>query len=630
MSVQLGIWNLDGAPVTRDSLTRIGESLKDFGPDGEATYIQGSIGLLYRPFHTTAESRLECQPRHSAKGMVITWDGRLDNRDELVPQLYDTQQDDGTDVAIVAAAFDHWGTDSFVKLIGDWAITVWDPHNRELILARDYIGIKHLFFYPRPNTIKWSTHLLPLVCCGDQFTLCEDYISGYLAFHPDAHLTPYREVQSVPPGKFVRICKAKVSTHTYWGFNPRLKTRHRTDEEYEEHYRYVFRQAVRRRLRADSPILAELSGGLDSSSMVCMGDDILAKEGAGTPRIDTFSYYDSAEPGEDDFLHFTRVESKRGRTGFRADLKASGESLALGYPTFVATPGFAHRTEVHSALTDVLRQHRYRAILSGTGGDEMNGQPLDPTIHMADLLCQFRLIRLVRELMAWSPRVRIPWIQLLLQAVVQLLPVALRIRFTTMGRVEPWVNCSFARSHSIAARQLEVTQGTWFLRPSIRDAVQTIATLSRRMTYASPSIIERRYPYLDQTLVEFLTSVPIDQLIRPGQRRSLMRRALADLLPPEIVSRKTKASAIRCYSLVLEKQWDVIDDAFRSPLSEKLGYVTRDQTYAALVAMKDGQVPMYFLRLLKALSLELWLREAAKRHVISVEDQRAMALAQAS
>ena len=617
MSVQAGIWNLGGSPVTRESLTRISQMLSDYGPDGESFHFDRSIGMLYRPFHTTAESRFEHQPHLSDSGTVITWDGRLDNRDELNLRLHTTLKD-RTDVAIVNAAFDQWGTGCFAKLIGDWAISIWSPRDRELILARDYMGIRHLFYYPNARAIMWCSHLGPLALCGDSFSLCNDYIAGYLAFHPDAHLTPYREIHSVPPGKFVRIRTGKITTHTYWEFNTNLKTRHITDEEYEEHYRYLFRQAIRRRLRTDSPVLAELSGGLDSSSIVCMADDIGAEKTAQGPRVDTISYYDSTEPGENDLPYFTKIQEKRGRKGFCFDLMASGDSLRLDYPVFLPTPGFAGRTEVKSTLSELVSHSKYRIILSGVGGDEMNGQPLDPTILVAEQLRHLRLACVAKELTEWSRRMRIPWIQLLFQAVVHLLPQALRIKFTGVAKIEPWVHRRFASSYRLGARQIEATPSSWFLSPAVRDALQTTLTLARRMTYASPALIEKRYPYLDQNLVEFLTSIPIDQLLRPGQRRSLMRRALKDFLPPEIATRRTKAPAMRCYFLVFDKHWEIIDSAFRSSLSASLGYVYRDEAHVALLAMKNGQVPTYFLRLLKALSLELWLRDVVARHVVSI------------
>src|ERR1700733_14623271 len=120
MSVQAGIWNFDGWPVDRKLLADISESSKHQGPDGESCYVEGSVALLYRPFHTTAESRREKQPHVSRRGFILTWDGRLDNRLTLIADLRSGLEANPTDVAIVAAAFDRWETYCFRRTVGDW------------------------------------------------------------------------------------------------------------------------------------------------------------------------------------------------------------------------------------------------------------------------------------------------------------------------------------------------------------------------------------------------------------------------------------------------------------------------------------------------------------------------------
>lgn len=619
MSVQAGIWNLDGAPVSGESLARIGRKLAEYGPDGQTAYLDGPIGLLYRPFHTTAESRLERQPHVSARGRVITWDGRLDNRDELALQLRDVLKSDKTDVAIVAAAFDQWGTGCFAKLIGDWAISIWDSQDRELILARDYIGIRHLFYYLRPTLIIWCNHLAPLALCGVPLTICDEWVAGYLALYPDAHLTPYREVHSVLPGTFVRIRATRTVTTAYWAFNTHLRTRHKTDAEYEEHYRYLLRQAVRRRLRSDSIVLADLSGGLDSSSIVCTADDILAKEGAETPGLDTFSFYDCNEPDEHDLPHLTRVEESRGRRGFHADLQESVTSFFCEGHELVGSPSPAQRPGVKAAISEVLRLQRHRALLSGEGGDEMNGQALDPRVQMAELLLQFRWPEFAKQLTAWSLLLRRqPYIHLLFQTVLQLTPTHIRAKLTNQGAVPNWITRRFAGKHEMSARQMGVVDRAWFLRPAVRDAAHTVATLSRRLTCCGPSVIERRYPFLDQQLVEYLTSISLDQLIRPGQRRSLMRRALVSLLPREILDRKTKSLVGRFPSIMLQHHWNAMERMFPSLLVSRLGYVDQQRFREALIALKSGILPVLMLPLLNAIYLELWLRDMVTRDIISI------------
>src|SRR6267142_2761035 len=113
MSAQAGVWNFDGRPVEEAFLEKVSSANEQYGPDGGNVYIDGSMGMTYRAFHTTLESHLERQPHISTCGYVITWDGRLDNRDELIPQLRDQLRADKTDVAIVAASFERWDIDCF-------------------------------------------------------------------------------------------------------------------------------------------------------------------------------------------------------------------------------------------------------------------------------------------------------------------------------------------------------------------------------------------------------------------------------------------------------------------------------------------------------------------------------------
>jgi asparagine synthase (glutamine-hydrolysing) len=617
MSVQAGVLHFDGRPVDQEALLNLGRTLADFGPDGEMTYFRNSLGLLYRPFHTTSESRAERQPLPFGSGRVITWDGRLDNRDELLLLLGITQHVVPPDVTIVAAAFERWGTDCFNRLNGEWALCLWDLRENEVILARDCIGVRRLFYYPKPDTITWCNHLAALVVGGTALAICDEYIAGYLAFYPDSNLTPFAEIHSVPPGHFVRVRRGKTTVHSYWSLTCRETTRYKTDAEYEDHFRHLFRQAVRRRLRTDSPILAGLSGGYDSTSIVCMADDIMAHDGVGIPNLDTFSYYDSNEPDDDDLIHVTKAEEKRGRVGFHCEMSGSGDSLSFEYLAFAAAPGFSLREEIKPVLSRIIQQHGHRVALSGIGGDEMNGQPLDFRVQMADLLVHFHPVQAAQRLVTWSLITRLPWIQLFAESMAELLPLSVRILLAKRGRIKPWVCRGFAQKHRMAARQLENAEGSRFWQPSKRDAVQTVATLSRLVTHMTPSVVEQRYPYLDRDLIEFLTSVPLDQLLRPGDRRSLMRRALADLLPAKTLTRKTKAAAARCYSLTLQKHWDTVDGLFCSSFSSDFGYIEQNLLREALLALKNGQVPPDFTRLLKALSLELWLRDMCARGLLT-------------
>lgn len=331
------------------------------------------------------------------------------------------------------------------------------------------------------------------------------------------------------------------------------------------------------------------------------------------------SYCDRNEPGDDDFLYFTKVEEKRGRTGHHAELEKTDDTFVSEYNNFVATPCLTIRQGVNTARLEAIRTGKYRVILSGTGGDEFNGQALDPRVHLADLLFQLQLGELAEQLMAWGLLMRRPWVQLLAETFILLLPNSLRTRATKLAKLEPWMNSKFARKHKISHRFLTAAEGAWLWLPSVRDAFQTHSSLARQMSHERPCVQELRYPYLDQTLVEFLMAIPTDQFLRQGQHRSLMRRALKDLVPPEILSRRTKAGASRFIPVILGENWDRLESILDAPISSTLGYIQEADFRAALVAAKNGQMSAHTLQLARGVYLELWLRHAVADGVLSMQ-----------
>jgi asparagine synthase (glutamine-hydrolysing) len=624
MSVQAGIWNFDGKPVDRNLLGEFSEALKQQGPDGEFCHVDRSIALLYRPFHSTAESRLEKQPYVSGRGFVMTWDGRLDNREELARELCHEVPATATDVALVAAAFDRWESECFRRIIGDWAVSIWNPQERELIFACDFMAIRHIFYYLKRDSVWWATDLTPLVLLsGDKFHIDDEYIAGYFAHDPEAHLTPYREIRQVPPGQFVRIRNNTRHIERYWRFTPKSRVRYKSDAEYEEHFRYVFRQSVRRRLRSDSPILAELSGGLDSSSIVCMADDILAKEGAEVPRLDTLSYYDQTEPQGDDRLYLTKVEGYRGRTGYHIDASKSGtSSTLLKCREFHVLPGYiATGCDLEAERATVVRNGGFRPVLSGIGGDEFLGGIPDPIAQLADLILQCKLLTLGKQLVAWSLVKRQPWVHLLCRSYMSLVPSIIRHYFAEEARVDPWINRHFAARTKIGKRMIDVHDhfGLWL--PSRRAYSSGILLMANKLAKGQSSSLqleEWRFPYLDRDLIEFLFSIPATQLLRPGERRSLMCRSLVQVVPSDILSRKTKQVGARTPVAGLETMMGDLQVIFDSSLTSSLGYINKTVFLNRLHAATNGQ-KIHIVRMFRTIALELWLRHLVS-HCLLADD----------
>lgn len=621
MSVQAGIWNLDGRPVDQQLLRQFSDCLKHAGPDGEFIYHDGPIALLYRPFHTTCESRRETQPSITRAGFVITWDGRLDNRQQLIEELGDGLCVNSTDIEIVATAVDRWYANAFARLVGDWAIALWNPVLHELTLAVDCMAIRHLFYYERRGNVWWSTDLAPLVLfSGDKFHVDNAYIAGYFAHQPEAHLTPYQEIKEVPPGGFIKFSDGRLLVERHWNVQTTQFLRYKSDGDYEEHFRQVFQQAVRRRLRSDSPILAELSGGLDSSSIVCVADEILASQPS-APQLGTLSFFDNTEPDGDDCLFVPKVEAKRGKVGVHIDTSVVTNSFGqLEISKFTALPGtLGSESGVSNQRAQVMRDGGYRIVLSGVGGDEFLGGIPDPTDQLGDLIVQCRFVNLGRDLIRWGLVKRRPAIQLLARAFLELWPPSISHYFLQKSKVEPWIDKSFAFRNRIRARLLTYKEGPRSWLPSRRSCLSAIHLMAGKLAKhaaAGERGEEIRYPLLDQQLLEFVLSIPASQLMRPGERRSLMRRSLVGIVPDEILCRRTKQFGARTPTLALRGYLDQLKTAFSSSMASGLGYVNDRRVLETLEGAANGK-EVHLVRLVRTFSLEFWLRHLVSNSLLA-------------
>jgi len=611
MSVQFGKCNFDGKPVDPHDLDEQRPVLAPYGPDGEGCLCQNNFGVLYRAFHTTSESRREKQPHVSHSGTVITWDGRLDNRQDLIERVRGELSSDSTDIEIVAAAFDCWGTDGFKHLIGDWALSAWNPSDQSLVLAKDFVGTRHLYYSIEGHRVAWCTILDSLVLLPrHQFELEDEYIAGWLSFFPAPHLTPFVGIHALPSSSFVRLERETQKITKYWDFDPARRIRYGTDSEYEEHFRAVFSQSVGRRLRSDSPVLAELSGGMDSSSIVCVADEVARRESGITGGVETVSYYDDSEPNWNERPYFTRVEEKRGRTGYHIAVTAHSLFESQHAVDLLAlTPNsLSAKDESAKCLADHMRAQAMRVLLSGIGGDEVTGGVPTPSPELADLLTRGRVRALARQLKLWALSKREPWVHLLIDVFRELFPnltgVPERVSSTA------WLTPAFTKRHHAALRGYDSGLNLFGALPSFQGNLRALDGLRRQLACVllpREPLYEKRYCYLDRDLLEFLYAVPRDQIIRPGQRRSLMRRALVGIVPNEVLERRRKGYVARSPAMMISAEWSKVAGMTQAMLSSSLGIIDATVFREALQKARYGEDTPIVL-LLRTLEIEFWLR----------------------
>lgn len=635
MSVLFGRWNFDGQAPSPEYVEKVSAILSPFGPDGKKRYDNGGLTILYHGFHTTKESHREVQPCVLPSGEVITWDGRLDNRRELIDELRGSLSSEATDLAIVSAAYEEWGIKCLGKLIGDWALSIWNPRERSLLLAKDPIGTRHLYYAMEKDYVAWSTILDPLVQFAERtFTICEEYIAGWFSCRPAVHLTPYAGIHAVPPSSSVLLRPRKhgvqSTVNKYWDFDQGKRIRYRTDAGYEEHFRTVFATAVERRLRSDRPVLAELSGGVDSSCIVCMADSIIARSQAELPRLDTITWYDESNRTWGELPRVTQVEEKRGRVGRHIDagsLKEDRSPIAFGAEFagdhLAVTPVPNSRTsEFFKQNAAYIKSQGYRVTLSGIGGEEATGGGVPtPTPELQNLLARARFLKLARQLKVWAAKMKTPRLPVFWDAVRGFFPPMFRTLPEYINPAASWFHPRFVHRNRAALHGYDSRVKLFGALPSFQHNIDDL-DLNRRVL-ACPSLRpelprEVRYPYFDIDLLAFAYAIPREQMVGVGKRRFLLRRALAGIVPDEILNRKKTELAPQEAQKSAQTVWPSWAELGWSMAGGSIGIIDTDRFADALQKAQRNE-EVQFKSLNPTLLLESWLRHLATLKVLGSE-----------
>src|SRR5262245_26670041 len=349
---------------------------------------------------------------------MLHWDGRLDNRDDLLLRLRDSLQGETSNEAIVRAAYERWGTDGLVHLIGDWSIVIRDHVNRTTVLASDFAGVRPLYYYVQAGRVLWSNRLQSLVDATEISDLDEQYIAGFLSIGGYPNHTPYKGIYSVPPGHAVCVSADKKSIRRFWELPVGDVIRYRSEHQYEEQLRALFREALVARLQTESPVLVELSGGLDSSSVACMANQLVRSGAVKTSRLDSVSFvwHNSLD---EPFIR--EVESHCGIDGVH--ISTHDVPLITEAQVGDAMPEPAQPLRV--SIAAVAQRLGAKTILTGQNGDLVTGNWFDDSLQVAGSLRRFRMGHAWGEALAWSKILRRPVYDILWRAFQAALPPTL-------------------------------------------------------------------------------------------------------------------------------------------------------------------------------------------------------------
>ncbi|MCC7363114.1 MAG: 7-cyano-7-deazaguanine synthase [Dehalococcoidia bacterium] len=486
---------------------------------------------------TTAEAEHEALPATFDGRHWITWDGRLDNRDDLARRL-GIQLRAGevtTDAELVAAAYAQWGTDFVEHLLGDWAVVIWDAHERRLVCAKDPLGWRSLYWAKQGNRLMAGTEPRQFFAGGFlERRPNHDYLLRFLA---DAlqqpNTTCYDGLSELLGGQVLTAHRGCVSVHTYWD-RPRTRRlpRGARPEEYVEEFRALFAEAMRARLRTNRKVGVFLSGGLDSSYIAAIAAE------QGTKPL-AFTVFNPATRWMDERNYAAMVVDHLGLEQQLVDISDgwSLSSAVLGDETF-DSPAQPPQAPAHVALARAAAANGVGVVFGGEGADEwLTGMPaIESEVRELRLISAWRMARTRRKGNASLLFAR--------AAYSAYLPFALRNRIRELrGRqgcpVQPFVNTHRGWKHGLTYELAggwsdgERLRRTWVLYR--QHAGLTIGWRDRWAFGVNRN--ELRTPFNDLRLVEFLASVPESEKRFRGRRKDILREAEYAVLPRAIPDR---------------------------------------------------------------------------------------------
>ncbi len=620
MSAIAGLYSVDGCPADPDLLRRMLDALAYRGPDGEGQWVAGPIGLGHRLLSTTPESLNEKQPVTDERGeSSLVWDGRLDNREELVGALKAKGQlpRDQSDPALVLEAYRLWGTDSLKRIVGEFALALWDQRTRSLVCARDPIGVKPFYYHWNGNRFRFGSEVKALFTDPtiakrpNEATIADYLLMGFR----DPEATFFEGIKQLRPAHFLCVGERGLRLERYWDVDPSRQVRYTREEEYLEAFRELFREAVRCRLRSNSPVGVLLSGGIDSTLVSAMAET-LRRSAGDAPALAAFTLLAEGVLQEEweaiqrlvetygTEIHPIRPESRNGPVTFFELFLDCAETPH--HDAFFTIPDLLGPAAVKGC----------RVLLTGVGADELSQHGEEG--FLADLLRSVRVGRLAREArlstIAYGGE---DWRRILLLLLWAQLPPQLRrlIKTWLKQQVPRWFEAEFAKRVKLEA---------WTM-PSERRKLPTLCQEKTYRALTGPSMalalnqmdgmasafsLESRHPYLDRRLIEFFLSVPSPVKMMAGYRKQFVQRAMVGITPGPIRDKEGREYFIppmdqqTCNGLEGQR---LARDLF-DPQALVFRYISRLEAERMMERYVRHRAP-YRNLLWSFVRLELWLRQ---------------------
>jgi asparagine synthase (glutamine-hydrolysing) len=533
-------------------LDRMRDRLAHRGPDGARSWLtatpRAAAGLGHRRLSIIDLSEAADQPMFDRSGsLALVYNGEIYNYVELREELTAAGRTFSTrsDTEVLLTAYEHWGRECLPRLNGMFAFALWDGRRSELFVARDRFGEKPLFYTRLPGGgYAFASEMKALFAHPDvRISPREAAVRSYVAgrFDEDVAETMFEDICRVLPAQALVIddTGSILRQWRYWTPDYTDVEQGYSEDEVVERFHDLLERSVRMRLRSDAPVGTSLSGGLDSSTIVCMLTE--ARMRTSTLTQNTFSgRFDDLDPTLSEGPFIDLVVEQTGVHAHAVTPTAAGliaESERLHWHQ--EEPFLSASIYLQWCVMRLAHEQRTTVLLDGQGADELlAGYQFYFPSYQLDLLDRGRIIRLVRDTLAFRRR---------LHRASEGYADSLR-RFNHDIALGPKALAAAARSRGDIAHG-DYTEGVppavrgMRLRRQIAEALQ-YNSLPMLLRYADRNAMafsrETRFPFLDHELVDWCVRLPDRAFIRDGWQKYILRKGAGRILPTEIRWRADK------------------------------------------------------------------------------------------
>jgi asparagine synthase (glutamine-hydrolysing) len=541
-----------GVPVQEDTLRGMMHSIRHRGPDGGGMHLEPSLGLGHRRL-SIIDVKGGAQPIYNEdNSVVVVFNGEIYNYRELARGLQQRHHrlKTASDTEVIVHLYEELGDDCVKQLRGMFAFALWDARRRRLLVARDRLGIKPLYYSDQGRLIFGSE----IKCLFNDPDVERrpnlDALGNFLSLkYVPSPQTMFSGIASLPPGHLMTCDANGVNVRPYWDLSfAGCQNGHLREEEYTEQLAALLRDCVQSQLVSDVPFGAFLSGGVDSSTVVALMSQCL------TQPVKTYAIGFGAEGDEESELAYARLVAEHCGTDHHEVIVRAQDLVDLAEKlVWHLDQPIAEEAALPNYLLAETAAREVKMVLTGEGGDELfagyaryAGEKVSslfrfvpgPAKSLARAAGSFvpGLRRPKVALHSWCEPREVPrlanWFPLFdLQMKSRLMSEELKRCLETTSHEEVFAD-QLARSDASDSLSRMLYVDTKLYLPD--------ALLARGDKASMAASLEARVPLLDHKLVEFAASLPPGLKLKGLTRKYLLKQVARPLLPARIITRKKK------------------------------------------------------------------------------------------